>query len=47
MKLISEFTENNLEFITEQDKKTGKKNFVGKKLEKHFKKVLILQPMIG
>ena len=27
MKLISEFTENNLEFITEQDKKTGKKNY--------------------
>jgi len=27
MKLISEFTENNLEFITEEDKKTGKKNY--------------------
>ena len=27
MKLISEFTENNLEFITEQDKKTGKKSY--------------------
>ena len=27
MKLISEFTENNLEFITEQDKKTGGKNY--------------------
>ena len=27
MKLISEFTENNLEFITDQDKKTGKKNY--------------------
>jgi len=27
MKLISEFTENNLEFITEQDKKTGNKNY--------------------
>ena len=27
MKLISEFTENDLEFITEQDKKTGSKNY--------------------
>ena len=27
MKLISEFTENDIEFITEQDKKTGKKNY--------------------
>ena len=27
MKLISEFTENNLEFITEQDEKTGKKSY--------------------
>ena len=27
MKLISEFTENDLEFITEQDKKTGGKNY--------------------
>ena len=27
MKLISEFTENNIEFITEQDKKTGKKGY--------------------
>ena len=27
MKLISEFTENDIEFITEQDKKTGKKGY--------------------
>ena len=27
MKLISEFTENDIEFITEQDKKTGKKSY--------------------
>ena len=27
MKLISEFTENDLEFITEQDKQTGSKNY--------------------
>ena len=27
MKLISEYTENNIEFITEQDKKTGKKGY--------------------
>ena len=27
MKLISEFTENDIEFITEQDKNTGKKNY--------------------
>jgi len=47
MKLISEFTENNIEFITEQDEKTGKKGYkirgIFAQAEKRIETVVYIQ----